>query len=85
MKRNSLLFFGNFSHMTVEEYMEKMDEVLSSNENIYKSLILDLYNYGRILNRKYRLLAISYTAFLTRLVCCVTIFLILFAINYPYK
>lgn len=85
LKRNSLLFFGNFSHMTVEEYLEEMDEVLSSNENIYRSLILDLYNYGRILNRKYRLLAISYTAFLTGLVCCVAIFLILFAIHYPYE
>jgi len=84
-KRNSLLFFGNFSHMSVKEYMEEMNEVLSSNANIYKCLILDLYNYGKILDRKYRLLSISYTAFLAGLVCCVVIFLILFAINYPYE
>ncbi len=74
----SLLFFGNFKHLSLTDYINEMDEVLKSNTSIYRSLIIDLYYNGQILSRKYRLLYYSYTAFLIGLVGCVSVYLILF-------
>lgn len=74
---NSLLFFGNFTHLPLPEYIKEMYGVLSSNTGIYRSLIIDLYFNGQILSRKYRLLAFSYTSFLVGLILCVFVYLVL--------
>ena len=76
-KAQSMLFFGNFRHMSVQQYLEEMKEVLSSNDNIYRSMSIDLYNNGQVLNRKYRLLTVSYTAFLLGVTICVIVYLAL--------
>ena len=73
----SLLFFGNFTHLSLPEYINEMYEVMKSNTSIYRSLIIELYFNGQILSRKYRLLAYSYTAFLYGLVLCVIVYLML--------
>ena len=74
---NSLLFFGNFKHLPLPEYINEMYKVLKSNTGIYRSLIIDMYFNGQILSRKYRLLAFSYTSFLIGLVSCVFVYLLL--------
>ena len=74
---NSMLFFGNFKHLPLPEYIKEMYEVLKTNTSIYRSLIIDLYFNGQILSHKYRLLAYSYTSFLVGLVLCVIVYLVL--------
>ena len=76
-KLRSMLFFGNFHNLSLPEYLDKMHEVLSVNDDIYRSLIIDMYFNGQVLHRKYRLLALSYTSFLIGIVLCVVIYLIL--------
>lgn len=80
-KTSSLLFFGNFRDMALSEYIEEMEELISSKRSIYRTLIIDLYNFGMILDRKYRMLSVSYTAFLVGLVLTVASYLVMFFIN----
>ena len=58
------LFFGDFTLFTAEEYMDRMMELVDSDEKVYKTLIKDIYQSGLMLkNKKYRYLRISYLIF----------------------
>lgn len=63
-KRVNLLFFGNFHQMKLKEYEWAMGEVLRDKDYLYKSLTKDLYFLGLVLNRKYKILRITYTIFI---------------------
>ncbi len=79
---DNILFFGNFSQLTYEEYLQRMQEKMSSDESIYETMIHDIYSMGKILNdRKYRFLSISYRVFFFGLLSCP----IIGAIEYFYK
>ena len=74
--KGSMLFFGNYKDMNVDEYVDKMENILSSNSSIYRNLVIDMYNYGQILSRKYKLLWLAYTFFLVGMVLCVISYLV---------
>ncbi len=81
-KTNSMLYFGNFRHIPLKDYIQEMEEIITSKQSVYRNLIIDLYNFGQILDKKYRMLSVSYTAFLVGIILCVGSYLILFAMNY---
>jgi len=83
--KGSLLFFGNYKDMPLNEYVGKMEDVLDSNPSIYRNLIIDMYNYGQILSRKYKLLYYAYTSFLVGMVLCVVSYLVVMMIYSPYQ
>lgn len=62
--RVSKLFFDNFAHQALEQYIVEMHKVLESSEATYDQLIIDLYNNGLVLKRKYGLLDIAYRIFM---------------------
>jgi hypothetical protein len=78
--KSSILFFGNISKMTMDEYLEGMDELLNSRQSIYKSMTIDIYNQGKVLQRKYHLLSIAYLIFMYGFVFSVLTFLVMFII-----
>jgi hypothetical protein len=80
-KNTSLLFFGTISTRTMDQYMEEMDGLLNSKESIYKNMIIDIYNQGMVLKRKYHLLSIAYLIFMYGFVFSVLTFLMLFIVN----
>ena len=63
-KEVNLTFFGNFHKMGLKEFEWAINEMISDKEYIYKSLTKDLYFLGLVLERKYRLLRITYTVFM---------------------
>lgn len=78
---DNILFFGNFSQLTYEQYLTEMQEKMTSNESIYEAMLHDIYSMGKILNdKKYRFLSISYRIFFLGLL--ITPFIIL--IEYFY-
>ena len=77
-KNISLLFFGTISTRSMDEYMDEMDGLLKSRESIYKNMIIDIYNQGMVLKRKYQLLSIAYLIFMWGFVFSVIAFLALF-------
>jgi predicted metal-dependent HD superfamily phosphohydrolase len=77
-KNVNLLFFGNFYKMPVDEYLWAMNEMMKDKEYLYDSMIKDLYYLGLVLNRKYKLLRITYNVFMTGIIVSVLAFVIAF-------
>ena len=64
----NLSFFGNFHKMNLEEYEWAISEMVKDKDYIYKALTKDLYFLGKVLERKYRLLRITYTVFMVGII-----------------
>jgi len=73
-KKVNLLFFGNFHQMPIEEYEWAVNELMKDREYLYNSMIKDLYYLGLVLDRKYKLLRITYTIFMIGIICSVFAF-----------
>ena len=66
--RLNLLFFGSFTQLGEDEYLDRLTEQLHADETAYRMMALDMYQNGVILERKkYRLLGYAYRIFLAGL------------------
>lgn len=74
----NILFFGNFSNMVRDDFVIGMEELMGNPDNLYHTMILDIYGLGLVLRKKYRLLRISYTVFMIGLIVGVVAFIIAF-------
>ena len=77
-KKVNLLFFGNFYKMPLEEYLWAMKEMMSDRQYLYDTMIKDLYYLGIVLNRKYKLLRLTYTVFTVGIIASVVAFVVAF-------
>lgn len=58
------LFFGDFQIYDVDEYLERMYEICSSDEETYRMVFMDIYHQGKfIAENKYRILKYAYLSF----------------------
>jgi hypothetical protein len=73
--RANVLFFGNFSHLTPDEYVEGMVNLLQDTDKLYHNMIRDIYGLGSVLQKKFKLLRIAYTLFMIALIAGVTLFI----------
>lgn len=80
-KKVNLLFFGNFYKVKEEEYVWAINEMMKDGDYLYNTMIKDLYYLGLVLNKKYRLLRITYTIFMIGLVVSVFAFTLAFTIR----
>lgn len=78
LKKVNLLFFGNFHKMKLEDYEWAIGEMLQDKEYIYSALTKDLYFLGVVLDRKYKLLRITYNIFMIGIIISVCTFAIFF-------
>ena len=77
-KKVNLLFFGNFYKMPLEEYLWAMKEMMKDRQYLYDTMIKDLYYLGVVLNRKYKLLRLTYTVFTVGIIASVIAFVAAF-------
>jgi predicted metal-dependent HD superfamily phosphohydrolase len=77
-KKVNLLFFGNFHKMKLEEFEWAMGEMMQDRDYLYSSMKKDLYFLGLVLNRKYKILRLTYTVFIIGIVASVLAFGIAF-------
>jgi len=75
-KEVNLTFFGNFHKMELKEFDWAITELLKDKDYVYSSLTKDLYYLGKVLERKYRILRITYTVFMTGIIVSVISFAI---------
>jgi hypothetical protein len=73
-KNVNLTFFGNFHKMKLEEFEWAISELLKDKDYVYNSLTKDLYFLGKVLERKYRILRITYTIFMIGIIISVIAF-----------
>jgi len=77
-RKVNLLFFGNFYKMPFEEYQSAMNEMMNDKEYLYNSMIKDLYYLGLVLEKKYRLLRITYNIFMVGIIITAIVFVVAF-------
>ncbi|WP_372756053.1 Pycsar system effector family protein [Mariniflexile sp.] len=77
-KKVNLLFFGNFHKMNLEDFEWAMGEMMEDREYLYSAMKKDLYYLGLVLNRKYKILRITYTIFMIGIVASVIAFTLAF-------
>lgn len=77
-KQEGIMYSSNIDTMSVDEYLNSLNEIFESENAFYTNLNIDMYYQGKSMNRKYRLLRIAYTIFLTGLIISVITFFIVF-------
>ena len=75
-RKVNLLFFGNFYQMSLDRYQDAMNELINERDYVYNSLTRDLYYLGKVLEKKYRMLSITYTILMIGIVLSVMAFAI---------
>lgn len=73
-RKVNLLFFGNFNRMIFDDYQNAMHILIKDRDYIYDSMVKDLYYLGKVLDRKYRLLSITYQIFMAGIIISVLSF-----------
>ena len=56
----NLLFFGGFTKIQKEEYVESMGDLILRPEAIYPTMAADIYDMGKVLERKFERLQTAY-------------------------
>ena len=74
--RRNVVFFGNFVHLRPDQFEQAMEEVFNDSELLYGNMVRDLYYLGKVLDKKYRYLSISYNIFMVGFIATVGTFLI---------
>lgn len=59
-----LLFFGDYLALSRDEYKDAMKELIGNEERIKEVMIENIYAQGFVIERKYRLLKITYLVFM---------------------
>ena len=77
-RRVNLTFFGNFHKMDLKEFEWAIEELLKDKNYVYSSLTKDLYFLGKVLDRKYRILRLTYSVFMVGIIISVIAFGIAF-------
>ncbi|OKL41057.1 Pycsar system effector family protein [Pontibacter flavimaris] len=67
----NLLFFGNFTNLPLDEFQQGMHDIMRDKKSLYNNMITDIYYLGEVLDRKYKILRVSYTIFMVGLVLTV--------------
>ncbi|MGH1543536.1 MAG: Pycsar system effector family protein [Arenicella sp.] len=73
---DNLLFYGNFSEMQEQDYVDRLDELMHEGDELYRAISRDTFYLGREIDRKFRLIRTSFTVFLTGIVFSVAAFII---------
>lgn len=77
-KKVNLLFFGNFHQMKLNDFEWAISEMMEDKGYLYNSLTKDLYFLGLVLNKKYKILRLTYTVFMIGIIVSVLAFAISF-------
>lgn len=73
----NLLFFGSFTQLDEEEFLDRLTDRLRAEDDIYRTMGRDIYQNGLVLARKkYRFLGYAYRIFLAGLTASFLAFLI---------
>ncbi|MET3538190.1 Pycsar system effector family protein [Chryseobacterium limigenitum] len=73
-RKVNLLFFGNFHQMLFTDFQDAMKDLIKDRDYIYDSMVKDLYYLGKVLDRKYKLLSITYKIFMAGIIISVLSF-----------
>lgn len=76
-----MLFFGESSTYSLDEYLKEIERILPSKEEIHEHMGISLYYQGKVLNKKYILLRHAYNVFILGLVIGIITFLMFMTVG----
>ncbi len=76
--KGNILFFGNFANMAEDDFVAGLEELMQDKPLIYDTMMRNIHGLGSVLNKKFALLQVAYTAFMVALTLGVASFLIVF-------
>lgn len=79
--RANILFFGNFVRIPESDFVQGMEELMRNTDRVYLNMSRDIYALGHVLERKFRLLRVSYTVFMIGLVAGVGLLLATYVVT----
>ena len=72
----NLLFFGDFTRLTYDEFAGAMEEMMNDPSKTYEAQVRELYTLGTFLaTKKYRMLRLAYLSFMSGLVASFSVLL----------
>jgi hypothetical protein len=78
---SNILFFGVFTQMEEDEFIESIVSRLHTDDSIYRTMARDIYQAGMVLQKKkYRLLGYAYRTLLIGLVASCAAYIILYVL-----
>ena len=78
---SNILFFGVFTQMKEDEFIDLIVSRLHTDDSIYRTMARDIYQAGMVLQRKkYRLLSYAYRTLLIGLVASCVAYIILYVL-----
>jgi hypothetical protein len=77
-KKVNVLFFGNFHKMALPDFEWAIGEMMKDRDYLYSSMKKDLYFLGKVLDRKYKILRLTYTVFMAGIIISVLAYAIAF-------
>lgn len=76
-KDGNILFFGNFSRMTQDEFITEVKSRLKHDDDFITTMLTDIHQNGTMLaQRKYHYLALAYRTFVVGLTVTFVVFLV---------
>lgn len=79
---SNLIFFSTFTQMEEDEFTEQLLARLETEDRIYRTMALDIYQAGKVLqDRKYRMLIWAYRLFLAGLVASFAAFVVIYLVK----
>lgn len=79
--QTNILFFGNFYKMSLKDFDWGINYLIDNEEALYSSMTKDLYYLGLVLERKYRLLRITYNVFMAGIIISAIAFIVGFMLR----
>lgn len=81
--RPNLMFFGHFSELDEDEWMQSVLDQLHHDDHVFRVMLHDIYQNGQVLQcRKYRYLSYAYRIFIVGLFVTLAAFVVEFTIIY---
>jgi hypothetical protein len=78
---SNILFFGVFTQMKEDEFIDSIVSCLHTDDSIYRTMARDIYQAGMVLQKKkYRLLSYAYRTLLIGLVASCVAYIILYVL-----
>jgi hypothetical protein len=75
---NNLLYHGNFNKMSFDQFSRTIKKTMVSKDDLYNSLIKDIYHQGNLLNLKFKRINAAYSVFVAGLLLSIISFVVSF-------
>lgn len=80
-EQTNLLFFGNYTSLREDEFLDALTDLLADNNRTHRMMMRDIYGIGTVLTSKFAYLRRSYSALVIGAASSVASFLLIYSLR----